>query len=200
MAQTDAFADLMARLRAGDETAAADVFHRFARRLIGLARSHLDSLLRAKVDPEDVMQSAFKSFFAHEAERPYALEDWDSLWGLLACITVRKCGHRLEHFRTARRDLGREVPAPGSAEESRATWQLLAREPTPMEAMILAETVQGLMQDLGERDRQILQLSLQGHGVGEVSAQVCCTERTVYRTLAHVKARLEAMRAEADEA
>ena len=52
----------MARLRAGDNAAAAEVFRRFANRLIGLARTHLDARVRQKVDPEDVMQSALKSF------------------------------------------------------------------------------------------------------------------------------------------
>jgi hypothetical protein len=35
----------MARLRADEKTAAAEVFQRFTRRLIGLARSHLDTCL-----------------------------------------------------------------------------------------------------------------------------------------------------------
>ena len=38
-------------------------FERFTRRLIGLARRHLDERLQHKIDPEDVVQSAYKSLY-----------------------------------------------------------------------------------------------------------------------------------------
>ena len=63
MATQDTFAALMARLRAGEDAAAREVFERFAGRLIGLARGQFNQLLARKVDPEDVVQSAYKSFF-----------------------------------------------------------------------------------------------------------------------------------------
>jgi hypothetical protein len=56
------FEECVARLRAGDEGMAAEIFHRFAHRLLALVRSRLDSLLRPKVDPEDLLQSVFHSF------------------------------------------------------------------------------------------------------------------------------------------
>ena len=49
--------DVLARLRAGDEQAAAEVFGRFAHRLVGLARQRLPDSLRGKEDPEDAVQS-----------------------------------------------------------------------------------------------------------------------------------------------
>src|SRR5690242_9456367 len=61
VASEPSFADLMARLRAGDDAAAAALFQRFATRLIALARGRLDGLVRRKVDPEDVVQSVFRS-------------------------------------------------------------------------------------------------------------------------------------------
>src|SRR6185295_15765908 len=61
------FDDLMARLRTGDEAAAAEVFHRFTGRLIGLARRRLDHLVRPKVDAEDILQSVYRSFFRRSA-------------------------------------------------------------------------------------------------------------------------------------
>ena len=58
----------MERLRAGDDEAAREVFDRFARRLVGLARRRFDRRLAHRVDPEDVVQSAFKSFFVRHRE------------------------------------------------------------------------------------------------------------------------------------
>ena len=182
------FDDLMARLRAGDNDAATAVFHRFADRLIELARKRLGGALRPKVDPEDVLQSVFQSFFARQAAGGMAdLKTWDSLWGMLVVITLRKCGRHLDYFHAACRDVQREVHAVAPADHSGASWEAAAAEPTPSEAAVLTETVEQLMNRLDGRQRQILTLTLQGCSPVEVSAQVGCTERTVYRVLDRVK-------------
>ena len=69
--------------------------------------------------------------------------------------------------------------------------QLLARDPTPDEAALLTETVQGLMADLDERERAMLSLSLQGYTVQEISPQVGRSERTVQRLLEQVRRQLQ---------
>ena len=63
MADSDSFDDVMARLRAGDQAAAREIFERFVDKLIRLAHSRFDAVLRHKVDPDDVVQSAYKRFF-----------------------------------------------------------------------------------------------------------------------------------------
>jgi len=63
MADHQSFGDMIDQLRAGNEDAATLLFQQYAHRLIGLARLHLNDRLRQKVDPEDVVQSALKSFF-----------------------------------------------------------------------------------------------------------------------------------------
>jgi RNA polymerase sigma-70 factor (ECF subfamily) len=172
---------------AGCQDAEAQLFHRFAHRLIALARSRLDGLTRQKVDPEDVVQSVWRSFFRRQAQGEFDLTSWDSLWGLLVVITLRKCGHSIEHFRAARRDVRREVAASDSVEPSGPPWEPLTREPTPVQAAILAETLQQLMARLDGRGRQVLALSLQGYTVAEISLQVGRTERTIRRLLAQVR-------------
>ena len=105
MASDPSFSDLMARLRCGDNEAAKRVFHRFAGQLVGLARRRLHAKIRSKVDPEDILQSVFRSFFRHQAagEFPY-LESWDELWGLLFTMTVRKCRAKWRLYQAERRD------------------------------------------------------------------------------------------------
>jgi RNA polymerase sigma-70 factor (ECF subfamily) len=184
------FDDLMTRLRAGDDDAAAEVFRRFTHRLIGLARSRMDHLLRSKVDPEDILQSVYRTFFSRHARDGFRLDSWDSLWGMLTVITLRKCDYRRKFFRAARRDVGREfAPSPRGALGRDA--QALARDPTPSEAARLAETVELLMRELNDREREILALALQGYAAPEISARVGRTERTVQRLLKRVRERLE---------
>src|SRR5207302_11053184 len=111
---------LMAALRRGDDAAAQVVFERYARRLIGLAATRLPERIRSKVDPEDVVQSAFRSFFLRQANGRIDLDDWDGLWTMLTVITVRKCGHRLEQLQAARRDVRREVALAGPGDDTGA--------------------------------------------------------------------------------
>src|SRR4051794_16413538 len=181
------FHEVMARLRAGDNAAAAEVFRRFANRLIGLARTQLDARIRQKVDPEDLMQSALKSFFVRHAGGQFDLAGWDSLWSMLVVITLRKCGHKTEYFRAAMRDVSREQPQPAPGDDTAAGWQAVARDPTPIQAALLAEAVEQVLQSLGDdRERQVVELSLQGFAPVEVSARVGRSERTVQRVLDRV--------------
>jgi RNA polymerase sigma-70 factor (ECF subfamily) len=188
MPPTDSFTDLMTRLRQRDDAAAALLFHRLARRLIGLARLHLDSRLRRKVDPEDVLQSVFKSFFLRQADRPFDLNGWDGLWALLTVITVRKCGRLNRYFRAAGR--AAELADPGTAEAD-PLRQALADDPSPAEAILLTELVEELLRDLPERDRAVVTLGLQGHSAVEISTHLGRPERSVYRVLQRVRSRLE---------
>src|SRR5262245_19261250 len=148
MAEQDDFDNLAARLRAGDEEAAAEVFNRFAHRLIALARARLQSVLGTKEDPEDVVQSVYRSFFRRQREGRFQIDSWEDMWGILTVLTVRKCGRRITYFRAARRDVRREIRLP--AEDPRDAWEAVARDPTPSEAAVLTETLEELMRGLGE--------------------------------------------------
>src|SRR5262249_7310122 len=138
--------DVVARLRAGDDETARAVFESFTPRLIGLARGRLHARLRQRVDPEDVVQSAYKSFLILLGGGGFAAESWESLWGLLTLITLRKCADRARYHRAGCRDASREaVPTEGVPE----LWREAAgREPTPEEGAVLAETVEQLMREL----------------------------------------------------
>jgi RNA polymerase sigma-70 factor (ECF subfamily) len=199
MMDTDDFQALMARLRAGDEEAAAEVFNRFAHRLIGLARARLRETIRAKEDPEDVVQSVYRSFFGRHRAGQFRVDSWEDVWGILTVLTVRKCGRRLQYFRAARRDLLREVRLAGP-DDSDAGWEAVAREPTPAEGAVLAETLEQVMRGLDGEDREILALHLQGYSVPEIGAQVGYSRRTVRRALDTIRHRLRGLLADPPEA
>src|SRR5258707_4361125 len=141
MSPNESFAVLMGRLRTGEDAAAREVFVRFAARLAGLARRHLDGRMIAKVDPEDVVQSAYKSFFLRQREGELDVGTWDGLWGLLTMITLRKCADRAAYYRAEKRDVAREAAGGAADDGAPRTIELaLDREPRPYEAVELAET------------------------------------------------------------
>ena len=189
----ESFVDLKTRLVAGEDRAARELFERFSGRLVALARSRMTPRLREKVDPEDVAQSVFKSFFARQSEGQIELINWDSLWGLLALFTVRKCARRAEHFQADRRDFGREVAIASGSSESSSDWQIASSEPTAEQAAILSETVAQLMTTLTDREREMLTQCLQGYTPEEVAESVSCSARTVRRLLERVRNQLAEM-------
>ena len=112
------------------------------------------------------------------------------MWSLLVRITIRKCGHKSAMFRTRRRDVNRELVPNLSDDDSRRSWEAIAREPTPQEAACLSDTLDNLFGGLDLRQRQIVVLRLQGYEVDQISRQVGRTSRTVHRILSHVRAAL----------
>jgi RNA polymerase sigma-70 factor, ECF subfamily len=191
MAEESSFDELLERLQAGHEDAARQIFQEYAARLIGLARTHLNSSIRRKVDPEDVVQSVLKSFFVRMRDGQFELENRDSLWGLLVVITLRKCGHKVRELHRQRQDIRKEAAPAPAGDDSGSGWQAIAREPTPAEAAILAETVEVLFGELKEREREIVELYLQGVSIAEIQAQVRRSEYTVRDVLNRLRRRLE---------
>jgi RNA polymerase sigma-70 factor, ECF subfamily len=188
----DSFAGVMERLRDGEDEAAREIFARYTRQLVALARRRLDARLAAKVDAEDVVQSAYKSFFVRQRAGQLDVGDWKSLWGLLTVITLRKIADRAAHFRRDKRDASREVTAaPG--EKSPACELAMDREPGPEEAALLAEIVEKLMRELDADERPILELSLRGYTTAEIGEELGRAERSVRRLRERIRKRLVRM-------
>jgi RNA polymerase sigma-70 factor (ECF subfamily) len=200
MEPDDSFAALEARLRAGDQGAATEVFQRFKDRLIGLARTQLDTRLRRKEDPEDVVQSVYRSFFTRHKDGEFDLGDWNSLWSLLTVITVRKCLSRARYYGTQGRNLASEVDAETRDRDASGLNEAIDREPTPLEAAVLTETVEQVMLRLQPDERSIFALSLQGYSAPEISSRLGRAERTVRRVRDHIKKRLQRMQVDGSHA
>jgi RNA polymerase sigma factor (sigma-70 family) len=192
MSPDSSFEALACGLHTGDPDAAARVFRRFAQRLVQLAGRRLDRLIKVKSGPEDVVQSVFRSFFHRQRQGQLEVQGWDELWDMLVLITLRKCCNRAEHYHAACRDVRREVPPP-SADGSDTAWEAVGREPSPAEAAQLAETVEQILGSFKDREQAIVELTLQGVPVTEVSARLGCSERKVYRVLERLRAELQEM-------
>lgn len=189
----ESFLDLKQRLSQGDQFAANEIFRRYSGRLIGLARSKMAPGLQQKVDPEDVTQSVFRSFFTRQAANQVELLDWDSLWGLLALITVRKCARLVEIFRAARRNALLEQPLQGGGKENQPSteWNIISGEPTPEQVALFSELLETIMSRLTPAERTMLSLSLQGDTPEEVAEKTQCSARSVRRLLQGIREELE---------
>jgi len=99
MAASDSFQDLIARLTAGEDAAATALFRRYGQRLIALARTRLDEAARRKLDPEDVVQSVFRSFFTRHRGRAIGAGRLGRPVEHADAHHLRKCVNRIEYFR-----------------------------------------------------------------------------------------------------
>ena len=94
-------------LKDGDEAAAQPLWERYYRRLVSLARQKLPNARRRQADEEDVVQSAFHSFFQGVARGRFPqLHDRDNLWRLLVVITARKALDQIAQEHSKRRGGG----------------------------------------------------------------------------------------------
>ena len=161
--------ELVARWRQGDEQAAAELFDRYAGRLITLARTRLPLNLAQRFDAEDVVQSAYRSFFARSKDGRIEVRLGADIWRLLVAIVLNKLRSQVRHNSAEKRNVRKERHLQGG-EPSDAESALLAEEPSPLEALTLIDELEQVMHGLTPLQRQMVELRLQGHDHAEIAA------------------------------
>ncbi|MFO0875989.1 MAG: ECF-type sigma factor [Gemmataceae bacterium] len=164
--------ELIARAVAGDARAAGQIVAVAVEQLLPLARRRLGVRLQARIDPEDVLQSVFRSFFTRLRDGDLECHGGERLWRLLAVITLRKCANRRAHANAACRSVEAEVP-----------WMAdtPSREVGPEEAATLADLLAHLQRRLPPLFRSIVEKTLQGETAETISGALSCPLRTVRR-------------------
>lgn len=108
MDDTPTFGDWMARVRAGDEGAAADLVRQYESVVRVAVRLRLtDPRLRRHFDSMDVCQSVLASFFVRAAAGQYDLGSPQQLVGLLVKMARNKLLMQARRHQTRGRDVGR---------------------------------------------------------------------------------------------
>lgn len=170
---------LLLRCRQRDEDASREIFERYLARLTALARSRLAARLQRRTDPEDIVLSAYRSFFVGARDGRFVLQRSGDLWRLLATITIHKLNRQAKRHSAERRDVQREVTLADDAH--------FAREPTAEEAVALADELESILRPLDPLLRRVLELRLQGQSLEEIAAITMRSERTVRRSLAEIR-------------
>ena len=172
--------------RSRDEAAAEELFRRYSDRLTALARSRLSQSLSARVDAEDIVQSAYRSFFLLVSTGEVLLTQSGDLWRLLVRIALRKVYRSARRHRADCRSVDREDHRPDEMEAIAHS-----RAPTADQAAALLDELHIMLAPLGAVQRRIVEMRLQGHEVENIAAEVGRSPRTVRRTLAAFGGELE---------
>ena len=170
--------ELFARLQDGDSSAATRIFSHYTNRLIQLARQRLTQQLSARVDADDVVMSAYRSFFVGTSRGQFSIADSGDLWRLLVQVTLHKLYRQVQYHQRQKRDVRLEAAGQNAVHEHE-----LSTEPSAQAAVIAAEELRRVMAALPAAARETLELRLRGNSIAEIAANRDVNEKTVRRHL-----------------
>jgi RNA polymerase sigma-70 factor (ECF subfamily) len=159
-----------------------DIVDRYSQRLMALARRRLPDRLRGRVDPEDVVQSVYRSFFRRLADGRFQFEASLDLWRLLAAMTFYKVRNAIRFHQRERRDVRRETSMEGSAEGS----PYADPTPGPEDLVTFLECLEQLLARAPKNYREIVVLRLEGLSIAEIAERIDRSQRTVLRALSRL--------------
>ena len=151
----EAFEDLIARIRSGEERAATDLVHRYEPEIRREVRFMLrDPFLRRTFDSMDICQSVMGSFFLRAALGEYDLDKPEDLIRLLIRMTRNKVVDATRHQRAGCRDHRRATNI--------ETMEIEAACPTPSRVAEGREMLAAFRGKLTAEERRIADLRSQG--------------------------------------
>jgi RNA polymerase sigma factor (sigma-70 family) len=188
----DAWETMVVGLRAGDEVAIRQFCQQYGAALERLAERNMAKRVLRRVGPDDVAQSACRTFLRRARIGEFELSDTKSLWGILCAITLNKVREQMRFHLRGKRGLDREVhpSADDSVGGQSAFFNRPAAEASPADAAEFADQFTQLIESLDEEERQIVDLKLQQCTNLEIAERMGLSERTVRRILKRVQATL----------
>lgn len=169
---------LLENYQNGDSRAAFEIYSRYANRLFRLARSRIGAKLATKIDPDDVLQSAFQAFFAKADRDEVFCDGKGDLWRLLAAICINHVKREAEHYAAAKRDLTIEAPL---LEYDHQLENASHR---------LDEWIESILLNESPLTGKVVQGRLAGFSLKEIAKHTNRSERTIRRILHMLKAKL----------
>jgi RNA polymerase sigma-70 factor (ECF subfamily) len=167
---------LLRRLRAGEQDAATAMYLRYARRIRGLAEAKTGEDLRTRLDPDDIVQSVFRTFFRRAVGGQYEVPAGEDLWRLLLVISLNKVRAAALFHRAAMRDVRQTAGG-----EALAGAEVAGPEEESFHQLRL--TVEEVLGRLPPHYREVIEARIEGLEVGEIAARTGRARRSIERLL-----------------
>jgi RNA polymerase sigma-70 factor (ECF subfamily) len=184
---------LLRRIQRGQADASTKLYLRYAERLLALAAAQSSTDLARRVDPEDIVQSVFRTFFRRASLGHYSVPDGEEIWKLLLVIALNKVRATGAFHRAAKRDVRRTA---GSEAFDRAVESQPGHDEDALN--FLRMVVEDLLEGLPAVHRRMIELRIEGHELNEIAAAVQRSKRSVERVLQEFRQRLDALIGEDD--
>jgi RNA polymerase sigma-70 factor (ECF subfamily) len=175
---------LLRRFQNGQPDAATQLYLRYADRLLKLAAGQCAGDLKVRIDPEDIVQSVFRTFFRRAVRGHYDVPEGEELWKLFLVIALHKIRSQASFHRAGKRDVRATISGDaaqhvvGPDETALATLRL-----------VIGELLDGLPPTM----RPIVELRVEGHEVEEIARRAGRSRRSVERALQEFRQRLSAV-------
>jgi len=162
-----AFADLIRRVRSGDQHAAAEIVEQYEPEIRREVRVRLhDPRLRRVLDSMDICQSVLGSFFVRVASGQFELNRPDELIRLLMNMTRNKVVRQVRRLRAQRRDNRRNRPVDSGE------LQALCDGRSPSQIVAGAELLQAFRDRLTPEERIMVDRRTEGREWSEIAAEL----------------------------
>ena len=178
-------ASLIRRFRTGEGDAATELYKKYAQRLFQLASARVTPDLKQRVDPEDIVQSVFRTFFRRAALGQYEVPNGEEIWKLFLVIGLNKIREVAVHHHAAKRDL-RKTTGGESTEHA-------ASENDEIALSALRMTIDDLLAPLPKSYREIVELRIEQHEVAEIAEKTHRSKRSVERILREFQQKLHGL-------
>jgi len=180
------FDDLLRGVRAGDGSAAEELVRRFGKPVQEAVRGFLsDPRLRRVVDPTDICQWVFTTFFTLASAGRFDLVCREQVLGLLVGLGRNRVRSCIRAAQAARRDNRRIDPGGAAVLES-----LPVRGVALPEAAANRELVVMALGQLSAVDRRVLEMRVAGWGWAEVAAALGASANSLRKRLNRATGRL----------
>jgi RNA polymerase sigma-70 factor (ECF subfamily) len=186
MSDDPSFADLIRRVRAGDEAAAAELVKRYEPAIRRSARLRLNPRLRRACDSLDLANAVLGSFFVRAAAGQYEVDSPEQLLKLLATMVRNKLSKVARHEQAERRDQRRV--AAGSAEDH----EVAGPQATPSRHVSGRELLDEVQRRLSDEERHLLELRQQGLDWAAIAVQAGGSPEARRKQLARAVERIAA--------
>jgi RNA polymerase sigma factor (sigma-70 family) len=171
------------RLNASASSAANQLDEQYRSHLCRLVEKEMNKRFKRREDPEDVVQSAFRTFYRRMAKGEFHIDTSADLWLLLETITLHKLLNHIAKQKARRRN--------ADAEEYPEVSKFCSREPTPEEAALAADLMEKALEGLDEIAIQVFHLRLQNCTEEEIAVRLDCTRSAVRTKLNHLRHQLK---------
>ncbi len=174
--------ELLEAWKRGNERAAGYLLKRYQTRLLPLVRVRLSRKFARRIDPEDVLQSAWRSFFSRVRSNRLEPQDDDGVWRLLVTLSLRKLYRQVHRHTAQQRSVDLE-------QQELTAWlgQRPSTGPTAQQIAMLMEEIRLLSQTLDSTACEVLKRSLQGQDVPLIARETGFQERSVRRALERIQ-------------
>lgn len=188
------FKRLIEAMGQGSEDAARELANLYTPHIIRAVRASLPRIIRTKFDSQDFAQAVWTSMLVKRGHLDQ-FEKPEQFIGYLAAMARNKVIDMHRHFVTQKNDVHSEVAISTlernnydqSTSPEAANKRLpRAKDPTPSQVAVGRETLDQLMDQSSDRDKEIISMRMEGMAYPAIAERLSVSDKTVQRALSRL--------------